>query len=218
MISRSRDTLRPSYAGNFRPLRAEGAGNAGCPMHPQPGVRWGSEVCTPVFTAEAPETSGIPHAMVGTGSFALSPVTSSFLPPSPHGLNGFTCPVGPPKPPRGLASATDARTTRLRRTQQCRSSCAFADRSRENPPCDPVSRATLPRPPHPALNVRDDREAPLLRARDGDKISTISDFQKEKYFAWQLKNPKQLESSREIRFFAHAFSVVRRPERHMDFY
>src|ERR1700730_8049071 len=33
-------------------------------MHPQPGVRWGSEVCTPVFTAEAPESSGIPHAMV----------------------------------------------------------------------------------------------------------------------------------------------------------
>src|SRR5712692_3797718 len=29
-------------------------------------------------------TSGIPHAMVLTVSFALSPVTSSFLPPSPH--------------------------------------------------------------------------------------------------------------------------------------
>ena len=25
----------------FRPLQSEGAGNAGCPMHPQPGVRWG---------------------------------------------------------------------------------------------------------------------------------------------------------------------------------
>jgi hypothetical protein len=24
-----------------RPLQSEGAGNAGCPMHPQPGVRWG---------------------------------------------------------------------------------------------------------------------------------------------------------------------------------
>jgi hypothetical protein len=23
------------------PLTEEGAGNAGCPMHPQPGVRWG---------------------------------------------------------------------------------------------------------------------------------------------------------------------------------
>ena len=51
------------------------------------------------------------------------------LPPSPRGLNGFTCPVGSTKPPRGLASATDARTTRLRRTLQRHSSCAFADRS-----------------------------------------------------------------------------------------
>src|ERR1035438_7651003 len=42
----------------------EGAGNAGCPMHPQPRVRFGVGVCTRVFTAEAPETSGIPHAMV----------------------------------------------------------------------------------------------------------------------------------------------------------
>jgi hypothetical protein len=43
-------------------------------MHPQPRVRLGSEICTRVFTAEAPEPSGIPHAMVLTVSFALSPV------------------------------------------------------------------------------------------------------------------------------------------------
>src|SRR5271165_6062362 len=48
-------------------------------MHPQPRVRLVVLVCTRVFTAEAPETSGIPHAMVlrlitcsprGPGSFA----------------------------------------------------------------------------------------------------------------------------------------------------
>jgi hypothetical protein len=43
-------------------------------MHPQPRVRLSSGVCTRVFTAEAPDTSGIPHAMVLTVSFALSPV------------------------------------------------------------------------------------------------------------------------------------------------
>ena len=59
------------------------------------------------------------------GLYVISPVTSSFLPPSSHGLNGFTCPVGSPKPPRDLASATDARTTRLRRPLQRRSSCAL---------------------------------------------------------------------------------------------
>jgi hypothetical protein len=32
--------------------------------------------------------------------------------------------------------------------------------------CSLVRLATLPRPPHPAPNVRDDREAPLFRVRD----------------------------------------------------
>jgi hypothetical protein len=32
-----------------------------------------------------------------------------------------------------------------------------------NPPCDSRARLTLPRPPHPAPNVRDDRETPLFR-------------------------------------------------------
>ena len=58
----------PEPCSFFAPLKAEDAGDAGCPMHPQPGVRiLVVEVCTPVFTAEAaeaPETSGIPHAMV----------------------------------------------------------------------------------------------------------------------------------------------------------
>src|SRR6266478_1124704 len=30
-----------------------------------------------------------------------------------------------------------------------------------NSPCNPVARKTLPRPPHPMPNVRDDRETPL---------------------------------------------------------
>src|SRR5258707_8272626 len=34
-----------------------------------------------------------------------------------------------------------------------------------------IARLTLPRPPHPAPNVRDDREAPLLWARDGGSAS-----------------------------------------------
>src|ERR1700722_1902995 len=48
--------------------KSEGAGNAGCPMHPQPRVRFVVLVCTRVFTAEAPETSGIPHAVVLTAA------------------------------------------------------------------------------------------------------------------------------------------------------
>ena len=45
-------------------------------------------------------------------------------------IDGAPSPVGPTSPPRDLASATDARTTRLRRPRQHRSSCAPVIRSR----------------------------------------------------------------------------------------
>jgi hypothetical protein len=38
--SRSRGSIRPSFAGNFLTLRSEGAGNAGRPMRPLPRVQW----------------------------------------------------------------------------------------------------------------------------------------------------------------------------------
>jgi hypothetical protein len=38
------------------------------------------------------------------------------------------------------------------------------------------------RPPHPALHVRDDREAPLLRARDGDCSIAVSTKSKSEIF------------------------------------
>jgi hypothetical protein len=63
--------------------KTEGAGNAGCPMHPQPRVRFVVGVCTRVFTAEAPDTSGIPHAMVLTAYIVLSPGTGLFCPRRP---------------------------------------------------------------------------------------------------------------------------------------
>ena len=75
--SPSRRAMRSSYARNFRPEGTarpsrEGAGNAGCPMHPQPRVR--------MVVVDAHEYSqqshrnrpAFPHAMVLTASFALS--------------------------------------------------------------------------------------------------------------------------------------------------
>ena len=35
MVSRSRGALRPRFAGNFPPSKTEGAGNAGCALHPR---------------------------------------------------------------------------------------------------------------------------------------------------------------------------------------
>ena len=39
-ISRSRGAMRPKFCKNLVPLQTEGAGKAGCPMHPQPRVYW----------------------------------------------------------------------------------------------------------------------------------------------------------------------------------
>ena len=134
---RSRRALRSSYARNVSPLKIEGAGNAGCPMHPQPRARWVVKYAHEYSQRRHRITSGIPHAMVLTAYFALSPVTSSFLPPSPHGLKVSRARLGRLTPPQGLASATDARTTRLRRPQQCRSSCVpIIAHEPLNPPCD----------------------------------------------------------------------------------
>jgi hypothetical protein len=83
------------------------------------------------------------------------------LPPSP--ANGWSCARSGLKTFADLTPATGARTTRFCRPLQHRSSCAFADRSRENPPCDSVCarNAAASTASHP--NVRDDREAPLMR-------------------------------------------------------
>src|SRR5205814_8299346 len=63
--------MRPSCAGVIRPKR-EGAGNAGCAMHPQSRVQ--NKKAHEVVTTGSPEQPGIPRAMVLTVSFVLSPV------------------------------------------------------------------------------------------------------------------------------------------------
>ena len=71
-ISRSRSAGRSKFHMNFPPMKSEGAGKTGCPLHPRP-------VCIgrkhTVVTTGTPETSGLPCAMVLTVSFVISPVT-----------------------------------------------------------------------------------------------------------------------------------------------
>src|SRR6266550_6866632 len=107
-----------------------------------------------------------PARMVLTVSFALSSATSSFLPPSPCGLNSFIeSPVGSIKPPQDLASATDARTTRLRRPRQHRSSCALPIAHELDSPCDSRLRARrrrvhrIPRSTSVTIAIRPSDEA-----------------------------------------------------------
>jgi hypothetical protein len=63
-------------------------------------------------------------------------------------------------------------------------SSVAVDRSwiRKNPPCDPIARKTLPRPPHPVPNVRDDRDTPLLRDGMAESINLFLPNGETKYF------------------------------------
>jgi hypothetical protein len=148
--SHSRGARRPSYASNLSLRRQRAQGRPGASAHPWP-------VCIgrkhTVVTTGGAGSSGLPCAMVLTVSFVLSPVTSSFLPPSPRGLKAHPTPGRADTPPRDLTPATGARTTRLRRPLQRRSS-ARRPIAHEKSPCDHLSRAdaaasTASRAPRP---------------------------------------------------------------------
>jgi hypothetical protein len=138
--SRSRRRFHARFALSFRPLKTEGAGNAGCALHPRPPVQQKSTgVSNQGYTA----TAGIPCTMVLRLIRAL-PGDHAWLPPSPvrrwKRLHDLDACIGAPGP-HDFAVRKAARTS-----------------------------AHSPRPPHPALYVRDDRETPLVRRRDGIAI------------------------------------------------
>ena len=113
-------------------VKTEGAGNAGRPMRPIAARAMVAIERTRVSQV-TPESPGIPRAMVLTVSFALSLVT------------GLSCHHRPRSLPANLtpASGRQDHTT--------------------SPSATSVARlAPPPRPPHPAPNVRDDRDTPLL--------------------------------------------------------
>jgi hypothetical protein len=109
---------------------------------------------------------GIPRAMVLTVSFALSPVT------------GLCCHRHQRKKSRQLDASVGASgphdfTVRV----------------------NAARLASLPRPPHPAPNVRDDREAPLLGGRDDESIKLFLANGEMKYFCeWDWTTQIRLNS------------------------
>ena len=131
--SPSRGSKRPSRARKMSLKRSEGAGNAGCPMHPQPRARWGSQVCARVFTAEAPEN--IRHSP--RNGFTTYCVLSLGT--------GLSCPHRPRDDPATLASASGGQDHTLSRPHRRRSSARMNRARRQS-----VHR--IPRP-----TCRDDR-------------------------------------------------------------
>jgi hypothetical protein len=60
-----RDAMRPGCCRNRSPLKTEGVGNAGCPMHPQPRARSsGSKMRTSIHSGGTGNHPAFPHAMV----------------------------------------------------------------------------------------------------------------------------------------------------------
>jgi hypothetical protein len=109
-------------------------------------------------TTGSPDRPGIPCAMVLTVSFVLSPVTGLVchrrsrrslrenLTPASGRQDHTTSPSAHPPSPR-LRRATPVKPSAKG------SSSIIRPRAR--------ARLTLPRPPHPAPNVRDDHDTPL---------------------------------------------------------
>src|SRR6266481_731731 len=117
--------------------KTEGAGKAGCPPHPRPVCKGRKHT---VVTTGVGGSSGLPCAMVLTASFALSSVTSSFLPPSPRGLQAHPTP--------GWADIASARLDTSNGCQDHTTSpstaapfvCAPANRSRKLALRSPLAR------------------------------------------------------------------------------
>jgi hypothetical protein len=63
--------MRPSFANSLA-QKSEGAGNAGCPLHPQPRV---VKKTRELVTTGPPKSSGVSCTMVLTAYIVLSPVT-----------------------------------------------------------------------------------------------------------------------------------------------
>src|SRR5438067_119383 len=125
--------------------QTEGAGNAGCLLHPRSRVQ-----CVEECAHEHTGTAGaLRHSLRNglTAYAALSLETNSSclhrcrLDGSSIRLDQFTT--------GSLAPATGVGTTRFCRTRQRRTSCTPDFAHRINLPCDSICAPTLLRPPHP---------------------------------------------------------------------
>jgi len=135
---RSRGALSPEPCQEIsRPLKTEGAGNAGCPMHPQPRARLRSlSMRTSIHSGG---TGNIRHSLARMVLRVIRDLPSDefLLPPSPRGLDDTSNP--------GWAECV---STQLDINNGCQDhttspsatlplvSRAFLDRSRISSPCD----------------------------------------------------------------------------------
>src|SRR5260221_2675038 len=102
--SRSRGALRPSLARNFHPRKSEGAGNAGCALHPRSCAQCAQKVRAQAYRA----AENIRHSLRNgfTAYFELSLVTgflATIIDGPNRQLDASTGASGPPTSPYALA-------------------------------------------------------------------------------------------------------------------
>ena len=154
MVLRSAASCARDFAKHYNPLNKSAQGMPGAQCTRSLVRARVVLVCARVFTAEAPRNHPTFPTQWSYGSYAIVPDDEFLLPPSPRGLHDTSSTVGPIVSPRSLTSTTDARTTRLRRPQQCRSSRAPLSITHEFVLALRLhAHTTSSRPPHPAPTV-----------------------------------------------------------------
>ena len=143
----------------------------GAGSHPQPrmGKQKPHELATARTTGNHP---AFPHANGFNSLYRALPGDRAFLPPSPARCESI------------VANLTSASRCQDHTTSPSASSCA-----RLAPP---------KRPPHPAPNVRDDRETPLWKRRDGiGSIAASTNVKSGKFFERGVDSkPNQIRLNR----------------------
>jgi hypothetical protein len=135
----------PEVCQNPSP-RKEGVGNAGCLLHPQPRVQ--SVESTRVVATGTAGSPGAP-ARNGFNGFLRALPGDRLVVTVACGLRFLSLPGRADKTPLSLTPAPGRQDHTTSPSAATSLVCARSDRSRKNPPCDPIARSTLPRPPHP---------------------------------------------------------------------
>ena len=147
--------VRILAAGDARGLRhfspsqqVEGAGKAGCALHPRSRVQMHIAKRTRAYRF----SGGNPAfpAQWFYGLLRALPGDRALLPPSPRGYPAHTNPVGRLHLPQNLTPASGCQDHTTSPSATCIVRLRAGLPLTGNPPCDRLCTPTLPRPPHPA--------------------------------------------------------------------
>ena len=171
----------------MRPKKTEGAGKAGCALHPRSRVQKMHKKTHTSIQVQT-EHSGFPRAM-GLRLISCSPRRRIRLVTVADRLTVHRNPVGFRKTSAGLTPATGARTTRFCRTQRPASPGFRRSSARRSIAHKPEARPAISNAPDAAAstashpNVRDDGQRPSKRDETAGVMPLICGEREGEYFS-----------------------------------